>query len=214
MSAVGPERPRIALLTGRSDPQRNALSPIQRALLDQLAEHAEGIAFDPHNFPWLADSAPWRPVPLLRASLANGRQYLAARRGAFQGLTSAQADHARARLLSAPRTLLLVGSCGLALLDALVAPFDRTQRAQLRVIAYGAVAPRWPQRDGMPLDGVQLRGDRDRIAAWLGPRNGPRPRMIAAGHMDYLDRSAARDAVLAAACEQLDWLQHGARVGA
>ncbi|MFZ2754624.1 MAG: hypothetical protein WAZ48_14420 [Lysobacteraceae bacterium] len=210
MSPAAPERSRIALLTGRSDPQRCALSPTQRAMLDQLAGHAEGIAFDPHNFPWPADSAPWRPVPVLRASLANGRQYLAARRGALHGLTSAQADHARGRLLAAPRTLLLVGSCGLALLDALIVPFDHAQRARLRVIAYGAVAPRWPQRDGMPLDGVQLRGDRDRIAARLGPGNGPRPRMIAAGHMDYLDHPAARDALLAAACEQLDWLRHGA----
>ena len=210
MSPAAPERPRIALLTGRSDPQRYALSPTQRAMLDQLAGHAEGIAFDPHNFPWPVDSAPWRPVPLLRASLANARQYLAARRGAFQGLTSVQADHARVRLLAAPRTLLLVGSCGLALLDALIAPFDHAQSARLRVVAYGAVAPRWPQRDGMPLDGVQLRGDRDRIAAWLGPRNGPPPQMIAAGHMDYLDHPPARDALLAAACEQLDWLRYGA----
>lgn len=210
MSSAAPERPRIALLTGRSDPQRCALSPTQRAMLDQLERHAEGIAFDPHNFPWSADSAPWRPVPLRRAGIANGRQYLAARRGAFHELTPAQTDHARERLLAAPRTLLLVGSCGLALLDALIAPFDHAQRARLRVIAYGAVAPRWPQRDGMPLDGVQLRGDRDRIAAWLGPGNGPRPRMIAAGHMDYLDHPPARDAVLAAVHEHLDWLRYGA----
>lgn len=203
-------RPRIALFTGRSDPQRCALSPTQRAMLDQLAAHAEDLAFDPHNFPWPADSAPWQPVSLLRASFANGRQYLAARRGAFQGLTSAQADHARERLLAAPRTLLLVGSCGLALLDALIAPFDDAQRARLRVVAYGAVAPRWPQRDGQPLGGVQLRGIGDRIAAWLGPDDGPRPRMIAAGHMDYLEHAPARDAVLAAACEQLDWLRYGA----
>ena len=210
MKTAAPERPRIALLTGRSDPQRSALSPAQRAMLDQLAGHAEDIAFEPHNFPWPADSAPWRPVPLLRASFFNGRQYLAARRGAFHGLTPAQADHARERLLAAPRTLLLVGSCGLALLDALLAPFDHAQRARLRVVAYGAVAPRWPQRDGKPLDGVQLRGERDRIAARFGPDNGPRPRMIAAGHMDYLDHAYARDAVLSAALEQLDWLRYGA----
>ena len=117
---------------------------------------------------------------------------------------------ARSCLRDAPRTLLLAGSCGLSLLDALVVAFDDAERARVRVVAYGAVAPRWPQRDGMPLDGVQLRGDRDRIAAWLGPRSGPRPRMIAVGHMDYLDHPAARDALLAAACEQLDWLRHGA----
>jgi hypothetical protein len=210
VSHTAPERPRIALLTGRSDPGRCALSPTQRAILDRLAIHAQDLAFEHHNFPWPADTAPWRPVSLLRASLANGRQYLAARRGALHGLSPAQIDDARERLLVAPRTLLLAGSCGLVLLDALIAPFDHAQRARLRVVAYGAVAPQWPQCNDRPLDGVQLRGDRDRIAARFGPDDGPRPRMIPAGHMDYLDHAPARDAVLLAAREQFDWLRHGA----
>ncbi len=196
-------RPRVAFLTGQSDPGRGALSPVQRAAFDALAHGNDGVDFDPHQFPWDSATAAWRPIPLLRASLANGRQYLDARRGVLHGLSSAQSVAARERLLAAPRTLLLAGSCGLALLDALIAPFDDAARARLRVVAYGAVAPRWPHG----IVGVQLRGDRDRIAAWLGPADGPAPQRVAAGHMDYLDDGGARNAVIAAAREQLDWLR-------
>ncbi len=195
--------PRVAFLTGQSDPGRGALSPVQRAALLALADGNDDIHFDPHQFPWDSAAAAWRPVPLLRASLANGRQYLGARRGVLHGVSSAQCDAARVRLLSAPRTLLLIGSCGLALLDTLIASFDDADRARLRVVAYGAVTPRWPRG----IDGVQLRGDRDRIAAWLGPGDGPPPQRIASGHMDYLDGDPARNPVIAAARAGLDWLR-------
>ena len=196
-------RPRVAFLTGQSDPGRGALSPVQRAALDALADGNDDIDFDPHQFPWHSAAAAWRPVPLLRASLANGRQYLGARRGVLHGMSSAQCDAARERLLTAPRTLLLAGSCGLALLEVLIAAIDDDARARLRVVAYGAVAPRWPHGIG----GMQLRGDRDRIAAWLGPADGPAPQRIAAGHMDYLDDEPSRNAVIAVAREQFDWLR-------
>lgn len=195
-------KPRIAFLTGQSDPGRCALSPVQRATLDALAPHAEGIELHPCNYPWDTDTAPWRAVPLLRASVANSRQYLATRRGGARTLQGDAYDAARARLLAAPRTLLLVGSCGLALLDALVAPFDAGQRTRLRAVSYGGVAPRWPAG----IDGAQLRGRRDRIAAWLGPGDGPSPRTVDHGHMDYLDG----DTVAHAARAHLDWLREGA----
>lgn len=213
--------PRIAFLTGRSDPDRCALSPVQRAVLDALSSQAADALLDPLNFPWSApldardrrdephrhdDDRAWRETPLLRASLANGRQYLAARRGGFADLSNAAIAHARARLLASPRTLLLVGSCGLSLLDALIAPFDATQRARLRIVAYGGVAVRWPRG----IDGAQLRGRRDRIVAWFGPNDGPAPRTIDCGHMDYLARPAAYDAVLDAARAQLAWLRGAA----
>lgn len=192
-------RPRLAFLTGQSDPGRCALSPAQRAVLARLSAEADGIALEPHNFPWPIAAPPWRAVPLLRASLANGRQYLAARRGALREIDADQRSFAQARLREAPRSLLLVGSCGLTLLDALIAPFAMHERARLRVVAYGAVAPRWPAG----VDGVQLRGHRDRIADWLGPDNGPVPRRVDHDHLDYLDG----DAVLLAVREQLDWLR-------
>lgn len=196
-------RPRVAFLTGQSDPGRGALSPVQRNALQALADGNDDLHFDPHQFPWHSAAGAWRPVPLLRASIANGRQYLGARRGLLHGVSMTQRDSAREHLLHAPRTLLLVGSCGLALFDALIAAFDDNDRARLRVVAYGAVAPRWPRS----IDGTQLRGDRDRIAAWLGPGDGPPPQRIAAGHMDYLDGDPARNPVISAARAQLDWLR-------
>ena len=195
--------PRIAFLTGRSDPGRCALSPAQRRTLDALATDSDGIDLVPLNFPWDPATAPWRPVPLPRASLANGRQYLAARRGALSPFASHEIVAARDWLRAAPRTLLLVGSCGLSLLDALLASMATDVGMRLRVVAYGAVAPRWPAG----IAGVQLRGDRDRIARWLGPVDGPAPRRVSScGHMDYLDHVAVVDAARA----QLGWLRGAA----
>lgn len=195
-------QPRIAFLTGQSDPGRCALSPAQRRTLDALAADADGIDCVPRNFPWTTDTASWRPVPLLHASLANGRQYLAARRGALTPFAPHDIVAARAWLASTPRTLLLVGSCGLSLLDLLLAPLHAETRTRLRVVAYGAVAPRWPAH----IDGVQLRGDRDRIARWFGPVDGPPPQTLSCGHMDYLDH----DAVVETARAQFDWLRGAA----
>ncbi len=194
-----PARPRIAFLTGQSDPGRCALSPTQRRVLAHLAEAAPDLDCAPHNFPWPAEAPPWRAVPLLRASLANGRQWLAARRGSLSPFGVDAIAMAQSRLHDAPRTLLLAGSCGLSLLDALVATFDDADRARVRVVAYGAVAPRWPQG----IDGAALRGDRDRIARWFGPGDGPTPRSLACGHLDYLDH----DAVVDAARAQFAWLR-------
>ena len=191
--------PRIAFLTGRSDPNRCALSPLQRATLDTLAADACDLSLAALNFPWDEHSAPWRPVPLLRASLANAQQYIAARSGRIANLSPESIERARNQLRISPRTLLLIGSCGLSLLDPLIAPFDAAQRARLRVIAYGGVAPRWPQH----VEGVHLRGHRDRIAAWFGPADGPAVRVVAHGHMDYLEG----EAIVAAAREFLPWLR-------
>ncbi|MCC7247302.1 MAG: hypothetical protein IT473_01630 [Lysobacter sp.] len=215
----GTEAPRIAFLTGRSDPDRCALSPLQRAVFDTLATDATHLHLDPLNFPWCESihesidekvgendcetNRAWRDTPLLRASLANGRQYLAARRGDFADLPQTVVAQARECLSRPPRSLLLVGSCGLSLLDALIAPFDDAQRARLRIVAYGGVAPRWPRG----VEGAQLHGRRDRIAAWFGPNDGPQPRTIDCGHMDYLERSAALDAVLDAVRAQWPWLR-------
>jgi hypothetical protein len=197
------QAPRIAFLTGRSDPNRCALSPMQRALFDTLAADATGIRLDPLNFPWNLCEHAWRETPLLRASVANGRQYLAARRGDFADLPHDIVAHARDCLRTPSRTLLLVGSCGLSLLDALVAPFDDFERARVRIVAYGGVAPRWPNG----IEGVQVRGRRDRIAGWFGPNQGPATRIVDCGHLDYLEHHAARDTVLDAARAQLPWLR-------
>lgn len=195
-------KPRIAFLTGQSDPARCALSPPQAAVLAELQPQARGIDCVALNYPWSADSADWRAVPLWRASFANARQYRAALRGDEPALSIA-----RARLLQAPRSLLLVGSCGLSLLDALLREVDPEQRSRIRVIAYGAVGPSWPTA----IQGHLLRGHRDWITSLLGPRTlAPEwvtVQTLDCGHLDYLQQAQARAAVLAAARAQFQWLR-------
>lgn len=199
-------KPRIAFLTGQSDPARCTLSPAQSALLAELQAQAPGVDCIALNYPWRADSADWRPVPLWRASLANARQYLAARRGGEPALPAA-----RQWLFEAPRSLLLVGSCGLSLLDALLREADQDLRSRVRLIAYGPVGPHWPSG----VDGHVLLGRRDWVARLLGPCTFDGAKVmqqtLACGHMDYLQRPKARAAVLAAACTQLDWLRGESR---
>ncbi len=199
-------KPRIAFLTGQSDPERCALSPLQAGLLTELQPQAQDIDCLSLNYPWSTDSADWRAVPLWRASLANARQYRAALRGDEPALSIA-----RARLLQAPRSLLLVGSCGLSLLDALLREVDPDQRSRIRVIAYGAVGPSWPTA----IQGHLLRGRRDWISRLLGPRALAPDRVavqaLDCGHMDYLQQAQARAAVLAALCTELDWLRGDTR---
>lgn len=178
---------------------------MQQRVLVHLAEAAPDLEVTPHNFPWPAHAPPWRAVTLPRASIANGRQWLAARRGALSAFRADEIAMAQSRLRHAPRTLLLAGSCGLSLLDALIATFDDAERARLRVVAYGAVAPRWPQG----IAGAALRGDRDRIARWFGPHDGPAPRSLACGHLDYLDGPDPA-AIVEAARAQFAWLRGGA----
>lgn len=194
--------PRVAFLTGQSDPARCALSPIQSTVLAELQRHAHGVDCIPLNYPWRTDSAAWRPVPLWHASLANVRQYLAARRGDEPALSTA-----RHWLLEAPRSLLLVGSCGLSLLEALLRNTDQQLRSRIRVIAYGPVGPHWPSG----IDGHALLGRHDWIARLLGPCEPGQAKVtrltLDCGHMDYLQHPNARAAVLAAARTQLGWLR-------
>ncbi len=221
------ERSRIAFFTGQSDPGRCALSPQQYDFLERLSavllddsranKHSNKDLHDmestellniecvKQNFPWHSNSAPWRATPLWRASLANGHQYLAARRGRLLQLSRAEIDAAHDWLQSAPRTLLLVGSCGLTLLNTLLAhSTDRAWLAtRLRIVAYGGIAPRWPSG----IDGIQLRGRRDWIAALTAPRDGPAPLSLDCGHLDYLARIELQHAVL----QSSDWLHGGTR---
>lgn len=195
-------RPRITFLTGQSDPACCTLSPTQAALLAELQRCAEGVDCIALNYPWRAYSGDWRPQPLWRASLANARQYLAARRADEPALPTA-----RAWLLEAPRSLLLVGSCGLSLLEALLREADRHQRSRIRAISYGGVGPRWPSG----VDGHAVTGGHDWISGLLGPRTfdgaNVTRQTLACGHMDYLQRPDARTAVLAATRAELDWLR-------
>jgi len=187
---------RVAFLTGQSDPGRTALSPAQHAFLAGLA--APGRQLAPWNFPWGdagtsgagandAEACAWRPVGLWRASRANARQYLAARLG-----RAPERERALAWLARGPRTVLLTGSCGLALLLALDPP--AALRARLFVFGLGAVGPRWPAG----IAGACVLGRADRWARLLGPRGGPTPLLVAGGHLDYLESPAVLEHARAA----------------
>lgn len=163
----------IGFLTGQSDPAGCALSPVQQRFLHRLA--GPGRRLLASNYPYHAAPGAHRAVPLWLASVHNGRQYLAARAG--------RADpQARAQLLAllarAPMTVLLAGSCGLQLLDALALP--AAARSRVAVFAYGPVAKRMP-----PVAlGFCVRGRHDGLSRLLF--RGTVDAVPACGHLDYL----------------------------
>lgn len=129
------ERPRIAIafLTGQSTPGRTALSPAQAAFLAALP--LPGVEMLRVNFPYQPDPAPHVEAPLLRASLANARQYLHSRTAEFRARHREEVESAFAPF---EQIILLAGSCGLELLRNLdLAPVFRLR---CHVFAYGPVA--------------------------------------------------------------------------
>jgi len=166
----------IAFLTGQSDPRGSALSPSQEAFLDALPAPAGWKVRV--NFPYPEVTPPHRPMPLLRASWNNARQFLVSRRTPF---ALRHRPPLLALLGKAERTLLLAGSCGLELLANLDLPARELGR--LHVFAYGAVAWRRPACDLR-----QVRGRRDRVSRVLS-RVGPgrSDAWVAGGHLDYLE---------------------------
>lgn len=172
------KRLQIAFMTGQSDPSRCALSPIQRAFIDQLPVPTESRV--PTNFPYTVDTGPHRDVPLLTASWHNATQYAASRRGRF----SVRHQPAVLNMLDgAEHTILLAGSCGLELLVNLLLPDSVLRR--LHVFAYGAVARRRPDCDLFIVCGY---ADWLARAARLGA-----DRMVHADHRDYLTSGEVLD---------------------
>jgi hypothetical protein len=167
-----PARWQVAFLTGQSDPQSCALSPVQRRFLDSLAAP---VTVD-GNFPYATPTREFRTTPLLRASFNNARQYLRSRRPAFR---DAYRTAMEALLARSDRTLLLAGSCGLELFNNL--ELSREQLDRCAVFAYGPVARRRPDCDHR-----LLQGRHDALSRWYFPRVDVR---VDAGHMDYLDNS-------------------------
>jgi hypothetical protein len=180
----------IAFLTGASNPQSAALSPVQTAFLDALpAPDAWKVRM---NFPYPAATPPYRETPLLRASWSNACLYLASRRPAF---TARYQPQVLARIAAAERTLFLAGSSGLELLANLQLPASAL--ARLHVFAYGPVARRLPDCDCR-----LVQGHRDRISRGWFPAVETR---VGCGHLDYL-----RDpAVLALCCAYLQEVTEG-----
>jgi len=175
----------IGLLTGQSNPQSCELSPRQRRFLSQF--NFPGLTLIPLNFPY-SPGEPHRDMPLLRASLANLRQFLAARQ---LHTDSAVRAAVIAVIERAPRTLFISGSCGLHLYNSLRLP--KVIEARVTVLAFGPVSlgvPRWSRL-------IAVQGRRD----WLS-RLFFRPvqHRISCSHMNYLDRpeftGIVRDTIL------------------
>jgi pimeloyl-ACP methyl ester carboxylesterase len=162
----------VVFLTGQSDAPRCALSPVQRAFLEALPLPASARL--PFNFPYQANTAPWRNVSLLAASINNGRQYLASRHPDF---AARHAPHVMRQLSRAERTLILAGSAGLELLANLRLPRETLDRVQ--VFAYGPVARQLPD---CPC--VLVQGRRDWVSRWWFRTVDHR---VDCTHLDYLE---------------------------
>jgi len=138
-------QPRLALLTGRSDPARTGLPRGQAEFL--AAVTPPGLNAVEDGYPWIG-GPPEPPVPLPLAAWRNAVQWRAARSGAAAATVSA-----RLRALGGP-LVLVTGSCGLDLLHAgWVAGTCRL------VIALGPVMARRPEWPGVRLVTVVGRAD-------------------------------------------------------
>ena len=125
------------------------------------------------NFPYAADTAPWRASSLAMASLNNVVMYLNSRRPGF-------AQHAPSVLQQierADQTLILAGSSGLELLANMRLPREALE--SVHVFAYGPVA-----RGRPPCACTLVQGRRDWISrAWFGSVD----HRVDCSHMDYLE---------------------------
>ena len=173
--------PRLAILTGRSDPARTGLSQAQSAFLAAVAPaHVQPVQ---DGFPWTG-GVPERPVPLLAAAWRNARAWQGARRGASRaGIAPPLAA------LAAGGTgplAIITASCGL---DMLACGW-REDLCQL-VIALGPVTPGRPSWPGVRL--VTITGQRDLLARSL---HRPAPDIrVPCHHMGYWSCPATRRAV-------------------
>jgi hypothetical protein len=166
----------VILLTGQSDPRRSALSPLQRAFLDQSVPDDAQI---PTNFPYDSSSAPYRPTPLTIASIRNSWQYFRSRSPSFRTQYTSRIIGLIERRES---TIFLVGSCGLELFNNFSLPSPLIER--IRLFAFGPVARRRPDCEHL------LVGSRK---DWLSRCFFPTPdRWVDCTHMDYLRSPAVR----------------------
>lgn len=150
----------LAWLSGSSDPERAALTPAERGLLEQVAQ---GHPIVDGNFPWPSVPGCYRAVPLPLASARNAAQYWRVQLSA--GYRRAVAARVQHLIDHYPAPLLVItGSQGLELVRR-AWPLLRTRG--LRVASLGPVAG--PLPDG--LRPLVIRASNDLIArvGWRGP---------------------------------------------
>lgn len=166
----------VILLTGQSDPRCCALSPLQKAFLDQSV-HADAQVLT--NFPYDPSSASYRATPLMTASIRNAWQYFRSRSPSFR---TRHASRIIGLIERRERTIVLAGSCGLELFNNVSLPSPLLER--IRLFAFGPVARRRPDCEHL------LVGSRK---DWLSRCFFPMPdRWVDCTHMDYLRAPAVR----------------------
>lgn len=171
---------KIAVVTGLSDVRHCELAEDQRLLLESIDVPSEWKVM--RNFPFVAARVGTRRSSLLRASLANGYQFLNARR-----LMTSAAPHWRALFASTDRLLLLVGSCGYQFVaDAL--RFNPGGTA-VQVLSLGPVGFRRARR----MDSCVVQGEGDWISRLFVATADVRLRGV--GHMDYWGHEQVREVV-------------------
>lgn len=160
---------RIAILTGRSDPDRTGLSVEQHGFLRAVAP--KGTEIEPQGFPWQANAPAERHVPLPLAAARNLRVWVAAR---WSQSFQAEARAALSRLRDRDVRILVTGSSGL---DILATGWPG---GPLRVIALGPVRARPSLPD---INCITVIGRRDHLSRGL--HRAPPDHWVPGGHMDY-----------------------------
>lgn len=171
---------RVAWLSGQSSYRHSQLSPGQLGLLTEVA--ASGfhplLAGFPYNRAALVE--PWRREPLVRASLRNGAQYLAARRNPrFRTELVRHLTPLFTRTSS--RLILLCGSSGLELLASALPAIEIPPGLSTLAIALGPVARESFRHPKVRLHTIQGRGD------WISRLGFPAPpsSWVGGSHLDY-----------------------------
>lgn len=173
-------QPRIALLTGRSDPARTGLPAAQAAFLAAVTPPHMTAIHD--GFPWIG-GAPEMPVPLLLSAWRNASQWRAARTG-----RAAASVSTGLRTIAGGPLVIITGSCGLDLLQC-----GWVDGACQLVIALGPVTVSRPAWHGMRL--VTVIGRTDLLSRAL--HRAPPDIRVPCPHMGYWTCPDTRTAVAA-----------------
>ncbi len=178
--------PRVALLTGRSDPVRTGLPQAQTEFLDAVTP--SGMVAVQDGYPWIG-APPEGAVPLPLAAWRNAVQWQAARTGAARANIST-----RLHSLAGGPLAIITGSCGLDLLEC-----GWIEGACQLVIALGPVMQKRPVLPGVRL--VTVIGRKDMLSRILH-RSTP-DISVPCRHMGYWTCPETREAV---AAELREWL--------
>lgn len=176
---------KLAFLTGLSEPKSCNLSAIQSNFLTRLSTPKASKVY--LNFPYLSSSLTSREAfkepPLWRASLENSKQFFVASQSNYK---TAATRHLEALAASCNKLILLLGSCGLEILNHALSP--SVQAKLEHVFVFGPVARRKPV---VPYTFIQ--GSHDLISRFFF--KDAHVLVSGVGHMNYLENELVFEAV-------------------